>query len=479
MSLARFNIIVAIDSAGGIAKNGHIPWNSKADMMFFRDKTKGNGKNAVIMGRETYLGIPEEFRPLEGRHNVIITKTMNPMEHSNCSLYPSLIEALAALGSYNGKYEDVYICGGERLYEEAVSRFLYLCKRIYVTKFKIDYGCDRFFPIEKIIKLSEKKKLVNKIITTDVKIEGEPFNTRDFLRTTYQCNFVHPEVSYLNLVEFIKDEGVLRPDRTGTGTKSVFGEKLEFDISETIPLITTKQVSFDNILKELLWFVSGNTNSKKLSATGCHIWDKNSTRRVIEELKLEYDEGDCGPIYGFQWRHWGAEYKGCNRDYKDQGIDQLSDLIRQIKLDPFNRRHILTAWNVEDLKKMVLNPCHVLCQFYVDSTRTWLDCQLYQRSCDMMLGVPYNIVSYSILTYMIAHLCSLKPRKLIHVMGDAHIYNTHIDGAVKQLARTPRPFPSLVLKNTSQVFEIDDFKLEHFELKDYTCWPHIKFDMAV
>ncbi len=301
------------------------------------------------------------------------------------------------------------------------------------------------------------------------------------MRYVYICKVIHPETSYLNLCRKIIEEGTHRPDRTEVGTKSIFGEKLEFDITETIPLLTTKQVSFDNIIQELLWMVSGNTDANSLEEKGVTIWKKNTTKQFLDNHnpRLDYIEGDIGPLYGYNWRHWGAEYKGCKSNYKDQGIDQLSRLITGLRREPMSRRHILTTWNVATLDKGVLYPCHVLCQFYVDSSRTWLDLQVYQRSADVAVGLPYNIVFYSVLTYMIGHLTQLKPRKLIYVMGDTHIYNNHFETLNKQLARTPKPFPKLILKNTSQVFEIDDFKTSNFEIKEYSSWPYLKYEMNV
>lgn len=467
--IPRFNIIVAVDQSNGIAKNGSIPWSSKTDMQFFREKTRGAGKNCVIMGKNTFYSIPDEFRPLEGRHNVIISKSMSPMECPGSSVFPSLLEALINLGAYDSKYEEIYVIGGEQIYNEAINRFLYLCKRIYVTQFKMFYSCDKTFPFE----------LVQN--HPNISLEGNPLKTRDFTRYTYMCNVVHPEYQYINLLKNILENGENRPNRTDIGCRSLFSpDPLRFDISETIPLLTTKQVAIDNVIKELLWFIKGSTNSKLLEEQGVNIWKGNTSASFLKERKLPYREGDAGPIYGFQWRHWGAEYENCNTDYKDQGIDQLKNLINGLKNDPFSRRHILTAWNVADLEKMALPPCHCFAQFYVDLSRSYLDCTVYQRSVDTTLGLPYNLASYSILTHMIGHLTQLKPRKLTFYMGDTHIYNNHVDSVKnKQINRVPRPFPKFQLKNVSQVFEIEDFTIDNFQLSQYSAWPPIKYDFVV
>lgn len=466
--LSTFSVIVATDTAFGIGKNNDLPgWNSKDDARWFREKTIGRGNNAVIMGKTTYLSLPEQFRPLPNRHNIVISTTLEKHEHTNVAIFNTLLDALINLGTYPGKFEEVFVIGGEQLYT-ACLEFMYLCRRVYMTKFKLVYDCDRFFPFEAIQKLMDKG---------DVTVESE-FKTRDFTRTTYAVNVVHPEQSYLNLLREVRDKGDRRPDRTGVGTKSLFGKQLTFDISERLPLFTTKQVSFHNILTELLWIVGGKTNSKFLEEKGNPIWRANTSKKFLEEQKLPYLEGDAGPIYGFQLRHWGAEYVNCNKDYTGQGIDQLDRAVKILRQDPFSRRIICSAWNVSDLDKMCLNPCHVMFQFYVDSTRTHLDCMVTMRGSDLCIGLPYNVCSYAILTYMVAHVTQLKPRNLVFSIGDAHLYSNHLDNLAKQIQRCPRPFPTLRIVNSSQIFELSDFQESNFELDGYTCWPHIRYDFC-
>ena len=230
-------------------------------------------------------------------------------------------------------------------------------------------------------------------------------------------------------------------DRTNVGTKALFGVSMEFDISERIPLITTKKLSYDLVIKELLFFISGKTDTRILEKQGVNIWKKIPLRSA-KELGLKYDEGDMGPGYGFQWRHFNEEYTSCDITYTG-GIDQLANLIEGLRTDPFSRRHIFTAWNPCQIAEMALPPCHLLAQFNVSADRRWLDCILYQRSGDMFLGVPFNIASYAMLTYMIAHVVGLKPRRLIHFLGDAHIYSNHGEQVKRQLSRTPKPFARL------------------------------------
>uniref|UniRef100_A0A6I8PJY9 Thymidylate synthase n=1 Tax=Ornithorhynchus anatinus TaxID=9258 RepID=A0A6I8PJY9_ORNAN len=252
----------------------------------------------------------------------------------------------------------------------------------------------------------------------------------------------HGELQYLGQVRHILRSGCKKEDRTGTGTVSVFGLQARYSLRDQFPLLTTKRVFWKGVLEELLWFIKGSTNAKELSAKGVRIWDANGSRDFLDKHGFtSREEGDLGPVYGFQWRHFGAEYKEMNTD----------------------------------IPLMALPPCHALCQFYVLNGE--LSCQLYQRSGDMGLGVPFNIASYSLLTYMIAHITGLKPGDFVHTLGDAHIYLNHIEPLEVQLQREPRPFPRL--KILRQVETIDDFKAEDFQIEDYNPHPAIKMEMAV
>lgn len=295
----------------------------------------------------------------------------------------------------------------------------------------------------------------------------------------------HPnkeEQQYLDLCERIIKEGEFRPDRTGTGTYSLFAPpQLRFDLKDdTFPLLTTKKVFTKGIILELLWFVAGCTDGKKLSDQGVKIWEGNGSREYLDSLGLSHRrEGDLGPVYGFQWRHFGAEYKTCDDDYSGQGVDQLKEIIHKLKTNPYDRRIILSAWNPPDFPKMALPPCHVFSQFYVsfpkEGGKPRLSCLLYQRSCDMGLGVPFNIASYALLTKMIAMVCDMEPGEFIHTLGDAHVYKDHVDALHTQILREPRSFPKLKIKR--HVTDIDDFKFEDFEITDYN--PHGKIAMKM
>ena len=261
---------------------------------------------------------------------------------------------------------------------------------------------------------------------------------------------------YLDLMRHIREHGVARDDRTGTGTLSVFGHQMRFDLSEGFPLVTTKKVFLKGIIHELLWFVAGSTNVQYLQDHGVHIWDDWAD-----------EQGDLGPVYGSQWRSWPAP--------DGSTIDQIGKVIEQIKTNPNSRRLVVSAWNVAEVEKMALPPCHMLFQFYVANGR--LSCQLYQRSADVFLGVPFNIASYALLTMMIAQVTGLRAGDFVHTFGDAHLYMNHLEQADEQLSRTPYPLPQMQLNPA--VHDILDFKYEDFKLLNYKSHAAIKAPIAV
>lgn len=285
------------------------------------------------------------------------------------------------------------------------------------------------------------------------------------------------EEKYLQQISEILTNGKVRTDRTGTGTISIFGMQARYSLRDnTLPLLTTKRVFWKAVMEELLWFISGCTDAKVLADKGVNIWNGNGSRAFLDNLGFtDRREGDLGPVYGFQWRHFGAEYEGPDADYTGKGKDQLAEVISMIKNDPDSRRIIMSAWNAADLDKMALPPCHTFSQFYVQDGE--LSCHLYQRSGDMGLGVPFNIASYALLTHMIAHVTGLKAAELVHTLGDAHIYSNHVEQLKIQLERTPYEFPKLRLDES--IKSIDDFRSEHITVENYKCHPAIKMDMAV
>ncbi|HEX7494201.1 MAG TPA: thymidylate synthase [Bacteroidales bacterium] len=261
---------------------------------------------------------------------------------------------------------------------------------------------------------------------------------------------------YLDLLDHVLKTGIEKKDRTGTGTISLFGYQMRFDLEEGFPLLTTKKLHLKSIIHELLWFISGDTNTKYLNDNGVKIWDKWADK-----------DGNLGPIYGYQWRSWPSG--------EGRKIDQLENVINSIKKSPDSRRHIISSWNVGELEKMALPPCHILFQFYVAAGK--LSCQLYQRSADIFIGVPFNIASYSLLTHMVAQVTGLKPGNFVHTLGDAHIYLNHIDQVKLQLSREPFKLPKMVIN--SKITDILNFRYKDFTLKDYVSHPHIKGDISI
>jgi thymidylate synthase len=261
---------------------------------------------------------------------------------------------------------------------------------------------------------------------------------------------------YLDLMRHVRDHGIQKTDRTGTGTRSVFGHQMRFDLSQGFPLVTTKKLHLKSIVHELLWFLAGDTNTAYLKQHGVSIWDAWAD-----------ENGELGPVYGHQWRSWASP--------DGRTIDQISEVVQTIKTNPDSRRIIVSAWNPADIPGMALAPCHCLFQFYVADGR--LSCQLYQRSADIFLGVPFNIASYALLTLMMAQVSGLKPGDFVHTSGDAHLYLNHLEQAEQQLSRTPRPLPRMMINpNVRSIF---DFKFEDFRLADYDPHPHIKAPVAV
>ena len=285
------------------------------------------------------------------------------------------------------------------------------------------------------------------------------------------------EFQYLNLINKVLTQGNLRSTRNAN-TISLFSEKMEFDISDRFPLLTTKKVYFKGVVKELLWFLKGNTNSKELECDKVNIWKGNSSREYLDSIGLHNNtEGDCGPIYGFQWRHFNAKYIDSNTDYSGQGIDQLQNIIDLIKNNPKSRRIYMTAWNPCQLSEMALPPCHVSYQFYVRNKdeKAYLDCMMYQRSGDLFLGVPFNIASTSLLVYILANICNISPGKISIIIGDAHIYENHIEQVKTQLSRIPTSFPKVKINN--QLSSIEDLKYEDIILDNYNPQSAIKASM--
>lgn len=292
----------------------------------------------------------------------------------------------------------------------------------------------------------------------------------------YRNDVYHEENQYINLIDDILNENSDFIGRNGN-TKAIFGSAMHFSLEENnVPFLTSKKLAWKTCLKELLWFISGNTNNKTLKEQNVHIWDANGSRDFLDSRNLvNREEDDLGPIYGFQWRHFNAEYDNANTNYDKKGIDQLQEIIDNLKNEKtrYSRRLILTAWNPCQLNEMALPPCHILCQFNVINNK--LSCALYQRSGDVGLGVPFNIASYSLLTYLMAHHCNLEVGEFIYYLGNSHIYEDHVESLKEQLNNSLYKFPKLNIKNKYE--NINDYKFEDFEIIDYKCNESIKMIM--
>lgn len=288
----------------------------------------------------------------------------------------------------------------------------------------------------------------------------------------------HPEKQYLDMIREVLKNGTRKVDRTGTGTVSMFGTMMKYPLGDNMfPLLTTKKVFYRGVVEELLFFLKGDTDANVLSGKGVRIWDKHGSEEYLRSIGIDREGGDLGPVYGFQWRHFGAEYDTCHSSYEGKGVDQLMDVIETIRRDPSNRRLVVSAWNPNAIPKMALPPCHLMFQFIVEDGR--LSCAMYQRSGDIGLGVPFNIASYSLLTIIVAHLTGLHPGEFVHFIGDCHVYLNHVDALRTQLEREPRPFPKLFLRPKGERFRPEDFVYEDFELEGYDPYPPIRIEMSV
>jgi thymidylate synthase len=285
------------------------------------------------------------------------------------------------------------------------------------------------------------------------------------------------EQPYLELIRDVLENGSVKETRNGN-TISVFGRQMRFSLENgTLPLLTTKRVPWRTVLRELLWFIAGDTSNKSLNEKKVHIWDGNASREFLESRGLQYEDGDLGPVYGHQWRFFNAPYTNSREDYRGKGVDQLTKVIDDIKNDPNSRRHIVCAWNPAQLDEMALPPCHVLFQFYVANGE--LSCMLYQRSGDIGLGVPFNIASYAFLTHMVAHITGLKAKEFIHTLGDAHIYTEHIDALREQITREPKQFPKIEFRCEPGSKTIDDYTEQDIKVIGYEFHKTIKMEMKV
>lgn len=509
-----FNIIVAHDQNRGIAKNGGLPWPpNKTDMKYFMNITSNtqdpNKCNAVIMGRKTWDSIDNKYKPLKNRINIILSKaskldninetektketyktteTKDTNEEKEYYIYNSLDAALEVLARLS-YVESIFVIGGQEIYELAIKDPR--CAKIYVTEFKGDFGpCDRFFPqIPTSFALTSHRH-------ESVLLEFKTYESKYDLRS--------PEYNYLNLLWQILTYGdEINEERTGVGTLSLPAGFLQFPIDTMnptapleelvyrVPILTTKTMFTRGTFEELSMFLNGKTSVKELQKKNVKIWDGNTSRKYLDAHGLKnYEEGETGPFYGFQWNFFGADYLGANCEEahaKDpRGVNQLEYCINLLKTDPYSRRIILTAWNPSDIPKMCLPPCHMMYAFKVSKEspasggRKVLHCTMFQRSGDMFLGIPFNILSTTLLTIYMSRVANMLPGFVSIVISDAHIYKNHIDQVKEQLQRTPYRFPTLKINaRINSLADMRKLQYSHMEITDYNKWPELKAQMAV
>ena len=467
----KVNIIVAIDNNFliGNKNTNNLPWNTnnyKEDLKHFRKITsKTDSVNYLVCGYNTYLSLKDI--KLKNRRLVVIDKNSTEIEYKSqegaihVKNYQMALK-VCNIKQQHGKCDKVFVIGGQKCISYTLQLPSRMLDTIYLTQIKKKFKGDVFLD----------KYMFNKFELVKV----------DKIRNMHFCEYkpfegIHQENQYLNIIREILEEGVNCNDRTGVGIKSIFGTQMKFDLSKSFPLLTTKKMFTRGITEELLWFLRGETNAKILQDKNVHIWDGNSTRDFLDKVGLPHlKEGDVGRTYGFLFRHFGAEYKDCNTDYTGQGFDQVQNVLDLIRNNPDSRRIIMSLWEPPFIGRACLPPCLLLYQFRVYNDT--LSCSMYQRSGDFGLGVPFNIASASLMTYLFAHITGLKPGKLIHTIGDTHIYNNHIKAMKEQIQRNPLPFPKLKIKDRGQN-KIEDYVVSDFEILGYLSHGKIKMDMAV
>jgi thymidylate synthase/dihydrofolate reductase len=512
MSGPTVELIAAVSKNGVIGVAGTLPWNIPEDLRHFRELTYGH---CVIMGYNTWMSLPDSVRPLPGRINIVLSREAS-METLAENVYwvaqhgsredltraPSkaVHELVANLYKENPERK-FFVIGGKQTYRMFLGTFAdeLIPKKLHITH--IDkmipeqHGELTYFSIPtdyQITSYSEKfKSDAEGCYFQYITYEGahqkwyeRMLASRPLMGEPSRPYIPSADETYTTLLKDILANGHQRGDRTGTGTRSVFGRQLRFDISGSIPLLTTKQVPWKAVIKELLWFLRGDTDASKLAADGVRIWDGNTSREFLDGRGLGHlPEGDIGAGYGFQWRHFGGAYQTCKDTYDNTiGYDQVAAVLEQLRNDPFSRRIFMSAWNPAALADMALPPCHVSAQFYVeenDQGHRFLSCHMYQRSVDTFLGLPFNIMSYAALTHIFAALTSMAPKELIISTGDTHIYSDHVEQVKTQCERIPYSAPLLVVNPAIDAKRLEEITVDDFDVVGYFHHGVLKGKMAV
>lgn len=474
--------IVCVDESYGFSKDGKIPWHFSSDMKLFSDITKGvmdsNKKNICIMGRLTWENIPPKFRPLKDRINIIVSSTMECQNTDYVYFVKSIEDGMKlCLDMYlDKKVEHVFVCGGESLYDYALNSVL--LKKIHITKINDDYNCDKFI---------DKDTLFTKCYNDMSQIrEFEENNTKLSYLVFESHKKYFGEEQYLALLFDTLNTGHRRQTRNSV-TYSKFGGSIMFDLNDGFPLLTTKKIAPRWIWEELMFFLSGKTDTNLLSDKGITIWQPNTTREFLDKCGFKnYDVGDMGGIYGFTLRHSGAKYIDMHHDYTNEGFDQVKYIIETLKNDPYSRRLIMSTFEASQAQTGVLYPCHgIVINFGIDGDNK-LNCIMHQRSIDEVCGLPFNIASYAMLMHILVELVNnsdennnkLKLGILTINFGDRHIYDQpdHIEAVKSQLIRKPFKFPELTFKE--KINKLENMSWENIEISNYKSHPVIKVKMV-
>jgi dihydrofolate reductase / thymidylate synthase len=485
-----FSLICAYEyKKKGIGINNALPWNIKKDLQYFKNITTNVEKdnkiefiNSVIMGYNTWTSIPEKYKPLEKRINIIITNK-EIVSNNKFIIYIKWYDLTKTLMEFNNqkfKCKDKmyqinknFIIGGEAIYKLALQSLN--INTVYITEIYNKYECDRYFP-----EFNNKFKLTN---VSSFQNENNNYfrfliykNNNIILETEIWKN--KEELNYLLEMNNILTKGLKRNDRTGTGTLSLFGLQLKYNLQDTFPISTTKRIFFRGIFEELMLYLRGQTDNKILNEKKIHIWDGNTSKDFLKKRNLNYEEGDMGETYGFNFRHFGGTYKGCSDTHTD-GFDQLKEVIRLIKEDPESRRIIINLWNPLGNLKSALPSCLCMYQFYVDTINKKLNLQIYIRSSDYFLANNWNTCTGAIFVHLLCQLedIELSPGELTVVVGDAHLYLNHLEQVKENLRREPYPFPKLNIKCSKK--NIEEFKFEDLELIGYKYYPNIKAELSI
>ena len=453
--MKKFNIILACDLEGGIGYNNNLPWDFALDKKYFKTLTTNfftNKKNILIMGKNTY-------RIFDNRESYVISTTLKDINNIYDSFSKAYDDAILNEG-------DIWIIGGSRLYECAIKHFA--CDKVYLTLVNGIFKCDTYFNINKY-----QVEWTSNISQNDInRIDNKNYEL------IFKIGNVIPnvETQYLNTLYDVLYNGNERVTRNGI-TLSKFNKTLSFDLQKGFPLLTTKKMFWKGIVEELLFFIRGDTDTKLLSNKGVKIWEPNTNKDFLNKMNLDYEEGLMGPMYGYQWRFFNKKYLNNDNDF----IDQLKKVIDEIKNDPMSRRILMTTFNPLQVELGVLYPCHsIIIQFYVEENKdnnNYLCCSMYQRSCDLFLGLPFNIASTSLLLHIIASLTNTIPGTVNIILGDYHIYSEHKEQVLTQIAREPYSLCQLVIPNFNNLEDVEKSSLDDYKIYNYEHHSVIKASM--